>query len=631
MRMILCLLCCTLLSRSGSSQTLQTQDSAWIRTNYSKSERMIPMRDGIKLFTTIYAPKDTTEKHPILMMRTPYSCQPYGENRWRALWDGYLKYYLRKGYILVLQDVRGRWMSEGEFVDVRPFVKDKKNNLIDEASDTYDAIEWLVTHLDGNNGKVGILGISYPGFYAAMAAASAHPALKAVSPQAPVTDWFMGDDFHHNGALCIMDGFNFYAGGFGYPRPVPTTVAPKNALTYPKNDNYQTFLDIGALPNFMKLAGDSIAFWKDLNNHPNYDSFWRARNARVAMYDIKPAMLVVGGLFDAEDCFGAWNLYKAIEKQSPGTKNQVVMGPWYHGQWSRPDGSSLGNLRFGSRTAEWYQNNIEMPFFDHYLLNKGDIGHIPEASVFMTGTNEWQQFEQWPPAKSQAKAIYLHANGRLSWSKPLLKKSATSYTSDPAKPVPYTEGIHFSRTREYMTDDQRFAGRRNDVISFQTEELLEDLKLAGELEAALQVAISSTDADFVVKLIDVFPEDFKYDDDKPQPNRSVGGSYPMGGYQLLVRGEIMRGKFRKSFEKPVPFKPNKAELVRFSLPDIAHTFQKGHRLMIQIQSSWFPLMDRNPQQFMDIYKALDKDFKSAQITILHEADHPSAILLPVLP
>ncbi len=591
---------------------------------------MIPMRDGVRLFTSIYAPKDKSEKHPILMTRTPYSCSPYGNDKWTAFWESYRKYYLRAGYIMVTQDVRGRWASEGEFVDVRPFNKNKTGTSIDEASDTYDAIDWLVNNLDNNNGRVGIMGISYPGFYATMAAASNHPALKAVSPQAPVTDWFMGDDFHHNGALCIMDGFSFYAGGFGYPRPYPTKEGPKNAQTFPRNDNYKTFLDIGALTNFMQLSGDSLAFWTQLNNHPNYDSFWQARNARVAMYDIKPAMLVVGGLFDAEDCFGAWNLYKAIQKQSASTNSRLVMGPWYHGQWSRPDGSYLGNARFGSRTAEWYQNNIELPFFNKYLLDKGTDTAIAEATVFQTGANEWKQYASWPPANTVMKPIFLHANKKLSWSKPLAKKSATTYTSDPAHPVPYTESVHFSRTREYMTDDQRFASRRPDVIEFKSEELLEDLDLAGELKAALQVIISNTDADFVVKLIDEYPADFKYADYQAQPNRGVGGTYPMGGYQLLVRGEIMRGKFRKSFETPVPFKPGKAEEVVFSLPDIAHRFQKGHRLVIQIQSSWFPLMDRNPQQFMDIYKATDADFKTATISILHDANHPSAIYLPVV-
>ena len=612
----------------SQAQTQYTLDSAWIRDNYVKTETMIPMRDGTKLFTAIYAPKDQSEKHPVLMTRTPYSCAPYGEDRYRNFWDNHWRYYMREGYIIVLQDVRGRWMSEGEFVDVRPFIKDKKGKTdIDEASDTYDTIEWLTKNVANNNGRVGVMGISYPGFYSTMAAASAHPALKAVSPQAPVTDWFIGDDFHHNGALAIMDGFNFYAGGFGYPRPNPTTKGPVNALKIPRNDNYKTFLEIGALSNFMKLTGDSIKFWKDLYAHPNYDDFWKARDARRAMYDIKPVMLTVGGTFDAEDVFGAWNLYKAIEKQSTNTNNKLVMGPWYHGQWSRADGSYLGNVRFGSRTAEWYQNNIEIPFFNYHLKQQGADPALAEATIFFTGENKWRQFESWPPAPVKETPIYLQPNGGLAYTKPVGKIAPSEYISDPAKPVPYTEDVHFSRTREYMTDDQRFASRRPDVLTFQTEVLEQDLTLAGPLIADLLVSISSTDADFVVKLVDVFPDDFSYEDIR---NRSEEETYPMGGYQMLVRGEIMRGKFRKSFETPVAFKPNAVERVKFELPDVAHTFKKGHRLMVQIQSSWFPLMDRNPQQFLNIYEAKDSDFKKATIRIHHDATNSSAILLPVV-
>ena len=612
----------------SQAQTQYTLDSAWIRDNYVKTETMIPMRDGTKLFTAIYAPKDQSEKHPVLMTRTPYSCAPYGEDRYRNFWDNHWRYYMREGYIIVLQDVRGRWMSEGEFVDVRPFIKDKKGKTdIDEASDTYDTIEWLTKNVANNNGRVGVMGISYPGFYSTMAAASAHPALKAVSPQAPVTDWFIGDDFHHNGALAIMDGFNFYAGGFGYPRPNPTTKGPVNALKIPRNDNYKTFLEIGALSNFMKLTGDSIKFWKDLYAHPNYDEFWKARDARRAMYDIKPVMLTVGGTFDAEDVFGAWNLYKAIEKQSTNTNSKLVMGPWYHGQWSRADGSYLGNVRFGSRTAEWYQNNIEIPFFNYHLKQQGADPALAEATIFFTGENKWRQFESWPPAPVKETPIYLQPNGGLAYTKPVGKIAPSEYISDPAKPVPYTEDVHFSRTREYMTDDQRFASRRPDVLTFQTEVLEQDLTLAGPLIADLLVSISSTDADFVVKLVDVFPDDFSYEDIR---NRSEEETYPMGGYQMLVRGEIMRGKFRKSFETPVAFKPNAVERVKFELPDVAHTFKKGHRLMVQIQSSWFPLMDRNPQQFLNIYEAKDSDFKKATIRIHHDATNSSAILLPVV-
>jgi putative CocE/NonD family hydrolase len=364
--------------------------------------------------------------------------------------------------------------------------------------------------------------------------------------------------------------------------------------------------------------------------HPNYDDWWKARNARNAMYNIKPAVLVVGGLFDAEDCFGAWNLYKAIEKQSPSTNNKLVMGPWYHGQWGSRDGSFLGNIKFGSNTSFWFQNNIEIPFFNYYLKGKGSDPKIPEASIFFSGLNEWKKLDQWPPKEAQPKDIYLAANGTLSWTLQTTNGGYSEYISDPAHPVPYTEDVHFSRTSEYMTDDQRFASRRPDVLTFQTTVLEGDLTLAGPVVANLKVSISGTDADFVVKLIDVFPDDFKYPDDTNQPRRSVGGSYPMGGYEMLVRGEIMRGKFRNSFEKPEAFKPGKIETVKFDLPDVAHTFKKGHRLMIQIQSSWFPLADRNPQKFVNIYEADEKDFQKATIKIHHDAANSSSIILPIL-
>ncbi|NOT52656.1 MAG: CocE/NonD family hydrolase [Chitinophagaceae bacterium] len=604
------------------------QDSAWIRENYTKSEQYIPMRDGIKLFTAIYEPKDKSEKHPILMNRTPYSCAPYGKDFSGRLLTSHWKYYARENYIIVVQDVRGRWMSEGEFVDVRPFNKNKTGNEIDEASDTYDAIGWLIKNVSNNNGNVGAFGISYPGFYATMTAASGHPALKAVSPQAPVTDWFMGDDFHHNGAFFQMDGFGFYS-GFGKPRPKPTTIGPRG-FTFPIRDNYKFYLENG-LPKLMEHMKDSVAFWKDLYAHPNYDDWWKARDARRAMYDIKPAMLVVGGLFDAEDCWGAWNLYKAIEKQNPGINNRIVMGPWSHGQWGGRDGSFLGNIKFGANTSIWYQNNIEIPFFNYYLKGKGDVPNIAEANIFMTGTNEWKKFDQWPPKETQPRDIYLEANGALSWIRPGKTNSFTEYISDPAHPVPYTEDVHFSRTREYMNDDQRFASRRPDVLTFQTFPLEEDLVLTGPVIANLKVSMTGTDADFVVKIIDVFPDDFRYPGDVNQPGRSsVGGSYPMGGYQMLVRGEIMRGKFRNSFETPEAFKPNKIETVRFELPDVAHTFKKGHRLMVQIQSSWFPLADRNPQKFMNIYEAKPEDFQKATIKIYHDTNNPSTIYLPIL-
>ncbi|HTF30764.1 MAG TPA: CocE/NonD family hydrolase [Flavitalea sp.] len=603
-----------------------SQDSAWFFENYTKKEMYIPMRDGVKLFTSILIPKDASEKHPIIFNRTPYSCAPYGEEHIAAYWNSYYRYYLREGYIIVKQDVRGRWMSEGEFVDIRPFNPNKKTNKdVDEASDTYDAIDWIVKNIPNNNGNVGVSGISYPGFYSTMAALSGHPALKAVSPQAPVTEWFMGDDFHHNGAFFQMDGFAFYT-GFGQPRPAPTTVGPK-PYQFPTPDAYDFYLRTGPLKNLTKIMGDSIKFWQDLMSHPNYDTFWKARNPMNYVTDVKPVMLTVGGLFDAEDCFGAWNLYKAIEKKSPGTNNRIVMGPWYHGQWASANGSHLGNVQFESNTSVWYQNNIEIPFFNYYLKGKGEEPKLAEATIFFSGENKWRKLPSWPMAEKKDVPIYLQPNGKLAWSKPAGKTSFTEYISDPAKPVPYVENVGENRTREYMTDDQRFAAHRPDVLVFQTEVLNEDMTLAGPVIADLLTSITGTDADFVVKIIDVFPDDFKYQAPTPNP---VNTQITMGGYQMLVRGEVMRGRFRNSFEQPSPFKPNSVERVKFTLPDIAHTFKQGHKLMIQIQSSWFPLVDRNPQKFVNIYTATENDFQKATIRIFHDGANSSNIILPVV-
>jgi len=621
----LCLICFPFLLKA------QTIDSSWFVQNYEKKEVNIPMRDGVKLFTAIYKPKNKSEKHPILMTRTPYSCAPYGEDKFSPMWKSYIKNYLKEGYIIVRQDVRGRWMSEGEFMNVRPFNPNKKPNKdIDESSDTYDTIDWLVKNLDNNNGNVGVFGISYPGFYSTMAAASNHPALKAVSPQAPVTNWFIGDDFHHNGAFFQMDAFDFYSAlgaGFGQPHPAPTSI-PARSIGYTIHDNYSFYLQTGALSNLSKLIGDSVPFWKDVMNHPDYDTFWKARDARNATKALKPAMLWVGGLFDAEDNWGAWNAYKAAEQNNPGKEfNKLVMGPWYHGQWASNDGTHLGNIQFGSNTSEWYQQNIEVPFFNHFLKGKDDVSTIAEANIFISGANEWKSFKQWPPAEKTDKELYLQNDGKLDWNKPTNSKGFSEYTSDPLKPVPYTEDVHFHRTREYMTDDQRFTARRPDVLVFQTDTLTDDITVTGNVAAELMTSITTTDADFVVKIIDVFPDYMSYNS---IVTKDAVNKYPMDGYQMLVHGEILRGRYRNSFEKPAPFTPKKIEKVKYRLGDIAHTFKKGHRIMIQIQSSLFPLVDRNPQQFVDIYHAKNMDFIKSNISIYHNQNAVSKIIFPVL-
>jgi len=613
-------LCFLLISFSSFAQK---PDSAYVRDNYTKIERNIPMRDGVKLFTAIYIPKNADKKYPFMINRTPYTSAPYGEDKFKTTL-GPSSLFIKEGFIFVYQDVRGRWMSEGEFVDVRPHIDHKKTKKdIDESSDTYDTIDWLVKNVPNNNGKAGIYGISYPGFYSSAALPGAHKALKAVSPQAPVTDWFMGDDFHHNGAFMLSDAFSFYS-SFGVPRPLPITPdkGPKG-FTYPIKDNYRFFLSIGALKNVKeKYFADSIKFWNDMMAHGTYDDFWKARNIRTHLKDIKPAVLVVGGFFDAEDAYGALHTYKAIEDQNPKANNKLVMGPWFHGGWARGTGENFGDIQFDQPTSTWYQENVEFPFFMQYLKN-GAASNLPEATVFLTGSNEWKKFASWPPKDIENQTLYFQNDGKLSFTAPVNKAGFDEYVSDPNNPVPYQDGVQERRTREYMIDDQRFAARRPDVKVYQTDVLTEDITLTGPVLAKLSVSTSGTDADYVVKLIDVYPEDAQQ---APAAIKPV----IMGGYEMLVRGEVMRGKFRNSFEKPEAFVPGQITKVNYTLPDVAHTFKKGHRIMIQVQNSWFPLVDRNPQQFMDIYHAEDKDFKKATHRIYHDQSNPSSLTVTVL-
>lgn len=597
----------------------QNADSAWVMNNYTKKEVSIPMRDGIKLFTSIYIPKDQTEKHPILLTRTPYSVWPYGKS-FRAYWRSYMMRYCKENYIMVNQDVRGKYMSEGNFQVVRPFNPDKKTAAdIDEASDSYDTIDWLIKNIDNNNGNVGAIGISFPGFYATMVALSNHPALKVVSPQAPVTDRFFGDDDHHNGVMMLMDAFDFQvAYGFTAPSRAPSVTGALGTLRINAQDNYAYYLKMGAMPNFTKLSGDTMKFWSDMMNHPNLDDWWKARDARSGIKNVKPAMLITGGLFDAEDGYGAWNTYKALVKQSPRTISKLVVGPWYHGQWASNDGAHLGNINFESNTSLYYQD-LEVPFFNYYMKGTGS-DTLSKATIFFSGENKWRRFTAWPVSNAVPTPVYLQQNGKLSFTPASGRQlSFDSYISDPAKPVPYAEKVHAERTKEYMNDDQRFAARRTDVLTYDTGILNGDMTVAGPVVADLMVSLSNTDADFIVKLIDVFP------DDAPV---NLVTNYPMGGYQMLVRAEVMRGKFRNSFEKPMPFIPNRPTTVKYTMPDVAHTFKKGHRLMIQIQSTWFPLTDRNPQKFTDnINKATNADFVKETIKVYHNS---SKIILPVI-
>ncbi|MBS1855014.1 MAG: CocE/NonD family hydrolase [Acidobacteria bacterium] len=585
---------------------LCAQGVDFVKANYTKYEFQVPMRDGKRLFTSVYVPKDTSQPWPIMLDRTPYSVAPYGIDNYRALL-GPSEKLARDLFIFVYQDVRGRYLSEGDFADMRPqLAANHGPRDIDESTDTWDTIDWLVKNIPNNNGRVGMWGISYPGFYTAAGIIDAHPALKAASPQAPITDWFIGDDFHHNGVLYLPHMFRFFA-GFGHPRPFPAPPPPPGTQSTPltNEDAYSFFLNLGPLSNIdEKYFKHDVPFWTEIARHPDYDAFWQARNLRPHLRNIKPAVMTVGGWFDAEDLFGALNTYKEIEKNSPGATNTLVMGPWCHGCWARTDGDRLGNVGFNSKTGVFYREQIEFPFFEYWLKEKGDP-KLPEAFVFETGTNQWRREDAWPPRDAHQRALYLNPGAGLTFDR--AAESAApfdEYVSDPARPVPYIDGQAPGMTREHMDGDQRFASTRTDVLTYTTPVLDADVTLAGPVTASLIVSTTGTDSDFVVKLIDVYPED--YPDSDPNP-----AGIHMGGYQQLVRGEAMRGRFRNSYSRPEAFTPGKQEKVEWTMPDIDHCFRRGHRIMIQVQSTWFPLADRNPQTFVDIYNAKARDFVKA--------------------
>jgi uncharacterized protein len=610
----------------GGSSPAIAQGLEHIKANYTKYEYRIPMRDGKRLFTAVYIPKDQSKTYPMLMTRTPYSVKPYGVDEYRS--DlGPSPLFGKAGYIFVYQDVRGRWMSEGEFVNMRPHIANKRGPQdIDESTDTHDTIDWLLKHVPNHNGRVGMSGISYPGFYTSAGMIDAHPALVACSPQAPIADWFIGDDWHHNGALQLPHAFNFMA-VFGRPRPEPTKKF-EFKFDHETPDGYDFFLRMGPISNADALyyKGD-VAFWNEVMSHGNYDEFWKSRNLRPHLKQIRPAVMTVGGWFDAENLFGALETYKQIEASSPKATNILVMGPWVHGGWSRGDGETLGHVNFNSKTSAFYREHIEFPFFELHLKDvKGDGKSThPEAWVFETGTNVWRKYDTWPPKNVTARSFYLQPGGRMGTEPPKDSDPKTAfdeYPSDPAKPVPFIDKITIGMVPEYMTADQRHAARRPDVLVYQTDVLEDDTTLAGPIEVELHVSTSGTDSDWIVKVIDVYPNDY------PDPKDNPGG-VKMGGYQQLVRGDVFRGKFRKSFEKPEPFVPNQPDVVKFTLPDVCHVFRPGHRLMVQVQSTWFPLIDRNPQTFVDIYTAKPADFQKATQRVFRSALMPSKLTLPI--
>ena len=645
---VLFMILCSFAMIFAQATQPQTELAKYIQDNYTKREVMIPMRDGIKLFTSIYEPKAQTEKYPIMLNRTPYTVSPYGADKFKTSL-GPDELFPKEGFIFVYQDVRGKTMSEGEFEDVRPDIDNKTTKDIDESTDTYDTIEWLIKNVSNNNGRVGTYGISYPGFYTSAGSIDSHPALKACSPQAPVSDWFAGDDMHHNGALFLAQNYSFFT-FFGQSRPTPN-----NDFAYVKpwkgretEDGYDFYKNLGGLKEtadyYQTALGTRIKFWDEMMAHPNYDQYWKDRNILPKLKNITCATMTVGGWYDNEDLYGALKTYQHIEKQNPGIFNVLVVGPWSHGGWARGDGEWLGTAYFGAKTSPFYHENMELPFFNHFLKDKGDISKIKEVNLFDTGSNEWKSFTGYNPTNSTETALYLTKNGGLTFSSDALKAAGgyNEYISDPMKPVPYTQKITSNYPRDFMTEDQRFASTRSDVLVYQTEVLTEDVTVTGDIKPTLFISSSGTDSDFVVKLVDVFPDEYNFPESgkklpngqperiKP-PENSAWSVFAPGGYEMLLRGEPFPARFRNSFEKPEPLKPNMATKIEYTMPGIAHTFKKGHRIMIQIQSTWFPLVARNPQKFMDNYKlATQADFQKATERVYYGGKNGSMIVLPII-
>ena len=602
-------------SQSATSDPQTTE--SYIRLHYTKHEYMVPMRDGVKLMTAVFVPKEMGRTYPILMKRTPYNVAPYGTEKYPSKL-GPSEHFVRAGYIFVNQDVRGRFASEGQFIQVTPHIANKtKPTDVDESSDTFDTIEWLLKNVPNHNGRVGMYGISYPGFYAAAGMIDAHPALKAVSPQAPVGDWYF-DDFLHHGAFFLAHAFKWLSGN-ATERPTPT-MEPAKPYVYPMTDGYKMFLEAGSVENIDKLyLKGAIPFWEDMMQHPNRDEFWQKRAIIPHLKNVAPAVMTVTGWYDAEDLYGSFKTYQSVEKLNPNVNSVLVVGPWHHGGWASVDGDKLGNVSFGSKTGAFYRAEIELPFFEKYLKD-ADHAAPAEATVFETGSNTWRTFDAWPPKTVEPKTLYLKPSGKLDFHQPDGKddQSFDEFVSDPNKPVPYTETVTPRMTIEYMVDDQRFASRRPDVLTYQTEPFTEETVIAGPIQAELWVSTTGTDADWIVKLIDVRP-------DGPD-------TVPLAGYQMLLRSEVIRGRFRNDYAKPEAFVPGEPTRVRLELLDVLHRFQKGHSLMVQIQSTWFPLVDRNPQTFVpNIYFAKPEDFQKATHRVFRSDQHPTSLHFGVLP
>jgi hypothetical protein len=594
-----------------------------VKGAYAKQDYMVPMRDGVELFTIIYTPRDTTRTYPILLFRTPYSIPPYEPDAYRTVL-GPSAEFDRDGYIFVFQDVRGKFRSQGEFEVMRPFKADKrKHNDTDESSDAYDTIEWLLAHVPRHNGKVGMWGVSYPGWQTVMAMMNPHPALAAASPQASPSDMFIGDDFHHNGAFRLMYAFSWLAGN-ARSRTGQST-ARGQAFDYGTPDGYRFFMEAGAPARIDSLYfRGEVPAWNDFMQHPDYDEYWQNQNVLDDLGTV-PAdlpILNVAGWFDAEDFYGPTSIYYTLEKLHPTNRSILAIGPWLHGGWIRMAGDRLGDVEFGTETSRAFQTQVQFPFFQCHLKDRCDRP-LAEATMFETGGNQWQTYETWPPNGTRARALYFGAGGTLSFEAPR-DGGHDEYLHDPAKPVPFSAETRTTQGHLWMIEDQRFASTRPDVLVYESDPLTEDVTIAGPIIANLYVSTSGTDADWIVKLIDVFPGDAP----DPEPNPT---GVRMGHYQMLLAGEVMRAKYRDSFEKPVPMVPDRVTKLAFELRDRHHTFKRGHRIMVQVQSSWFPVIDRNPGTFTDIYHAKPSDYRITKQRVYRSSEQPSHVLVQVIP
>ena len=595
----------------------------FVKENFIKKDTLIKMRDGIKLYTIIYLPKDYLDKkYPFLIERTPYSSGPYGDTSF-ARSIGPNPSLMKEKYIFVYQDVRGRYMSEGINLEVTPAIPKKKSSTqVDESSDMFDTVDWLLKNIKNNNGRVGVYGISYPGFYATACMPGAHPAIKAVSPQAPITDEFAGDDVYHNGAFFLMDNFAFI-NYFDKERKGPIKNYGSDIFKLNTKDAYRFFLNLGPISNTQldKYFNHQSKIWNEYLTHNTYDDYWQSRNIRNYINNINIPTLVVGGWFDAEDLFGTLNTYKTLNNSTEPNNHRLVMGPWTHGAWSAAEWKQYASHDFGSNTSIYFQDSIETVFFNYYLKDKGML-NLAEATIFETGSNKWTTYKSWPPSDVEKINFYLNASHRLSNKKEVAQTDFEVYTSDTEKPVPYTGGIYGMRNNDYMAEDQRFASTRPDVLVYESDPLEKDMTITGDILTKLYVSTTGSDADFIVKVIDVLSDN--------EPNfKNAPKGFQMAGYQRMVRAEVIRGKFRNSLENPEPFVPGKIDSISLTLNDIAHTFKKGHKIMVQIQSSWFPLVDRNPQKFMNITEAASTDFQKENIRIYHTLSYPSHIIFPL--